>query len=502
MTTARDRLLGWGGLLRQADFRRLWLAQSVSQVGTQITFLALPLVAIVVLGASPLEVGVLGALEFLPFLLFTLPAGVWVDRLPRRRILIAADLGRAAILSAVPLAYLLGWLAMWQLYVVAFAAGTLTVFFDIGYQAFLPELVSRDRLAEGNSRLEVTRSSAQVLGPGLAGFLVGLVTAPMAILADALSYVGSAAFLFRIRASREGAAAAGAPVARPGFRREIGEGLRYFLRNPYLRATSLGIVTLNFAGQITFSIYLVFVVRELGLSPEAIGLTVAVGSLGTVVGAATAEVIGRKLGVGRALIGAFVVSSLSVFLIAIAPRDGAIPFLIASGLIQGPAVMVVNVNGVSIRQAVTPDHLLGRVNATGRWIGWSAIPLGAVVGGVLATAIGLRQTITVGAVLGLFAVLFLVFSPLRTLREIPRAPGTVDPDPGWHGGDPARLAAVGGETPQQSNANQHSALRNCWSSSTSSRISSGSWARCQRHSTRPASAPSSSGAAARAALTA
>jgi len=361
---------------------------------------------------------VLGAVEFLPFLLFTLPAGVWVDRLPRRRILIAADLGRAGILAMVPALYLLGWLAMWQLYVVAFAAGTLTVFFDIGYQAFLPELVSRDRLAEGNSRLEVTRSSAQVLGPGVAGVLVGLITAPMAILVDALSYLGSAAFLFRIRSSQPSApTATTAAVERAGFRREIGEGLRYFMRNPYLRATAGGVVTLNFAGQISGSIYLVFVVRELGLSPEVIGLTVAVGSLGTVVG------------VGRALIGAFVVSSASTFLIAIAPRDAAIPFLIASGLIQGPAVMVVNVNGVSIRQAVTPDHLLGRVNATGRWIAWGAIPLGAVIGGVLASTIGLRPTIAVGAFLGLFAVVWLIASPLRSLREIPQLPSTAGLDP-------------------------------------------------------------------------
>ena len=201
------------------------------------------------------------------------------------------------------------------------------------------------------------------------------------------------------------------------------------MRNPYLRATAGGVVTLNFAGQISGSIYLVFVVRELGLSPEVIGLTVAVGSLGTVVGAATAAAIGRRLGVGRALIGAFVVSSASTFLIAIAPRDAAIPFLIASGLIQGPAVMVVNVNGVSIRQAVTPDHLLGRVNATGRWIAWGAIPLGAVIGGVLASTIGLRPTIAVGAFLGLFAVVWLIASPLRSLREIPQLPSTAGLDP-------------------------------------------------------------------------
>ena len=177
--SAARRAAGWADLLREPGFRGLWLAQTVSQVGTQITFLAMPLVAILVLDAGPLEVGILGAVDFLPFLLFTLPAGVWVDRIPRRRILIVADVGRALVLAVVPAAYLTGTLAMWQLYVVGFAAGTLTVFFDVGYQAFLPELVPRDRLAEGNSRLEVSRSAAQVVGPGLAGFLVGAITAPI-----------------------------------------------------------------------------------------------------------------------------------------------------------------------------------------------------------------------------------------------------------------------------------------------------------------------------------
>jgi MFS family permease len=220
-------IVAWAGLLHQPGFRGLWLAQTVSQVGTQITLLAMPLVAILVLDAGPLEVGILGAVDFLPFLLFTLPAGVWVDRLPRRRILIVADLGRALVLAVVPLAYLTDTLAMWQLYVVGFAAGTLTVFFDVGYQAFLPELVPRDRLAEGNSRLEVSRSAAQVVGPGLAGFLVGAITAPLAILVDAITYVVSSVFLFRIPPSavRPREAHDG---PRAGFRHEIAEGLRYF----------------------------------------------------------------------------------------------------------------------------------------------------------------------------------------------------------------------------------------------------------------------------------
>jgi MFS family permease len=411
-------IVAWAGLLRQPGFRGLWLAQTVSQVGTQVTLLAMPLVAILVLDAGPLEVGILGAIDFLPFLLFTLPAGVWVDRLPRRRILIVADIGRALVLAIVPLAYLADVLAMWQLYLVGFAAGTLTVFFDVGYQAFLPELVPRDRLAEGNSRLEVSRSAAQVVGPGLAGFLVGAITAPLAILVDAFSYVVSSIFLLRIPASAvRPRVAHDGPQA--GFRHEIAEGLRYFANNVYLRVTAAAVTVLNFAGQVGFAVYLVFVVRELGLSPEAIGLTVAIGGIGTIIGAATARTIGERLGVGRALIaacGAFVVATV---LVAIAPPEMPIPFLVLSGLIQGPGVMVINVNALSLRQAVTPDHLLGRVNATGRWIAWGTIPLGALVGGILGTMIGLRETIAISSMGGLIAAGLLALSPLRSLREIP-----------------------------------------------------------------------------------
>ena len=424
-------LVAWAGLLREPGFQGLWLAQTVSQLGTQVTLLAMPLVAILTLGASPLEVGVLTAIDFLPFLLFTLPAGVWVDRLPRRRILIAADIGRAFILAAIPAAYLAGILEMWQLYVVGFLAGTLTVFFDVGYQAFLPELVPRERLAEGNSRLEVSRSAAQVVGPGLAGVLVGLVTAPIAILVDAVSFLASAGFLGRIPpdAVRARPAVEG---ARPGFAQEIVEGLRYFAGNVYLRVTAAAVTVLNFAGQVGFAIYLVFVVRELGLSPGAIGLTVAIGGIGTVVGAASAQGIARKLGVGPALMAACGTFTVATLLVAIAPASMPIPFLVLSGLVQGPAVMVINVNALSLRQAVTPDHLLGRVNATGRWIAWGTIPLGALVGGILGTTIGLRETIAISSIGGLVAAGVIALSPLRSLRVIPtlaEAPAEALPEP-------------------------------------------------------------------------
>lgn len=421
----------YAGLLRERDFRRLWLAQTVSQVGTQVTNLALPLVAILVLNASAFEVALLRAIEFLPFVFFTLPAGAWVDRLPKRRVLIAADLGRAAILALVPIGSVTGVLAMWQLYVIGFSAGILTVFFEVAYQSILPELVDRDRLAEGNSRLEISRSAAQILGPGLGGFLVGVITAPMAILADALSYLGSAGFLFGIRAPVRDTSAARQPerTLRPSIRHEIAEGLRFYAKSSLLLAESAAIVTMNLGSNISYSILLVYLVRELGLKPEAIGIAFSIGSIGVLAGAASAAAFGRRLGVGPAMIVATAIVTGGAFLILIANPETAFVLLLAMAAVQGFSGIIINVNGVSLRQSLTPDHLQGRVNATGRWINWSILPVAAIVGGLIATAIGLRGTILVGAVIGLLSLPWLIFTPIRKLREMPRSPiGMPDPE--------------------------------------------------------------------------
>jgi MFS family permease len=424
----------YAGLLRERDFRRLWLAQTVSQVGTQVTNLALPLVAILVLQATAFEVALLGAIEFLPFVFFTLPAGAWVDRLPKRRVLIAADLGRAAILALVPIGYVAGVLAMWQLYVIGFSAGILTVFFDVAYQSILPELVDRDRLADGNSRLEISRSAAQILGPGLGGFLVGVITAPMAILADALSYLGSAGFLFGIRAPARDTAPTreAAPAAPPqSLRHEIAEGLRFYAKSSLLLAESAAIVTMNLGSNISYSILLVFLVRELGLKPEAIGIAFSIGSIGVLAGAASAAAFGRRLGVGPALILATAICTGGAFLIVFATQETAFGLLLAMAAVQGFSGIIINVNGVSLRQSLTPDQLQGRVNATGRWINWSILPVAAILGGLIATAIGLRGTVLVGAVIGLLSLPALVLSPIRSLREMPRTPiGVPASDPG------------------------------------------------------------------------
>lgn len=414
-----ERVLRYAGLLRETAFRRLWVAQSISQVGTQVTQLALPLVAILVLGASPFEVALLGAVEFLPFLLFALPAGVWVDRLERRRVLVGADLGRAAILALLPLAAIASALSIWLLYAVAFGVGVLTVFFDVGYQAILPDLVTRDRLQEGNSRLEVSRSAAVVIGPGLGGVLVGVLTAPIAIVVDAVSYLGSAAFLIGLRPRSTRMEPGRSTTARTSLRIEILEGLRFYRGSRLLLASSAAIVTSNVGGTLAGAIYLVYLVRELVLTPELIGIALSTGSVGLLVGATMGSAVGKRFGVGRTLALGFGLSNAAAFAMVIATPATAFGLMVASGLLQGFGVILVQINGVSLRQALTPDHLQGRVNATGRWINWSVIPIASIAGGVIATIIGLRGTVAIGAIIGLFALPWILFSPLGALRAMP-----------------------------------------------------------------------------------
>jgi MFS family permease len=412
-------LTSYLGLLRQRDFRRLWIAQSVSQLGSEVTFLALPLVAILVLKASAFEVAVLGAVQFVAFGIFGLPAGVLVDRIPRRLILVTTDLGRAAILVLVPIAGAAGALAMWQLYVIAFAASILTVFFEISYQAILPELVERERLAEANSRMEVSRSAAQVLGPGVGGLLVGLFTAPLAIVVDALSFVASAGFLIGLPPGRQGAMRP-TGEARPGMRQEILEGLRFYRRSPLLLSASAAVVTINIGFHLAGAIFLVFVVRELVMTPEAIGLALSIGSIGTLIGSAAGAAFGRRFGIGPTLIVGCGISSIAWFLMTVATPQTAFALLAAVGVIQGLTLPLVYVNNVAFRQTITPDELLGRVNATARWLHWTAIPLGSLAGGALATIVWLRATIAIGATIATFSAVWLLISPIRRLREMPK----------------------------------------------------------------------------------
>jgi MFS family permease len=403
------------GLWRHGDFMRLWSAQTISQFGSQITYLALPLAAIVVLDASAFEVAALAAIEWAPWLLFSLPVGAWVDRLPRRPILVLADVGRALVLVSVPLAYAADVLTIWQLYAVGFVTGVLTVFFDVAYQSYLPSLVDRGQLQEGNSKLEISRSGAQLAGPGFAGVLVDLVTAPAAIVADAVSFVASALFLGAIRREEK-------PLQREQrtrLRVDIAEGLRYVLMHPVLRPSMAFVAVVNFFGQVLSSILLVYAVRDLQLSPAEIGFGFGLGNVGFLIGAALSTRISNRVGVGRTLVGAAALGGWPLLLVPLAPQAVALPILIAAFALSSFAGVVYNVVGLSLMQAITPGRLLGRMNASRRFVVWGTIPLGALAGGALASVIGLRETLFVGAIGASVAFLPVVFSPIRTIERIP-----------------------------------------------------------------------------------
>ena len=403
-----------GGLWRHRDFLSLWGAETISQFGTQVSLLALPLVAILVLEESAFKIAALTSVEFLPFLLFTLPAGVWVDRLRRKPILVLGNVGRAVALLSVPVVYWVGGLTIWQLYVVGFAVGTCTVFFDVAYQSYIPALVGREDVVEANSKLEISRAAANIAGPGMAGGLIALLTAPVAVLVDAVSYAISAVLLFGIRKQEE----APPRAERRSLRDELGEGLRYVFRNPYQRTMVVMTALSNFFGQVVFSILLVYAVRELDLSAGTIGIALAIGNLGTLASALTAKRIGERLGVGRTILLASCLFGPGTLLIAFAPEAYALPLIVLAMMVIGFGGILYNVTAISLIQAITPDRILGRANASRRFVVWGVIPFGGLVGGALGSTIGLRETMVVGALGGLLTIVPILVSPLRSVGKM------------------------------------------------------------------------------------
>jgi len=408
-------------LWRHGDFLRLWTGETISQFGSQISQLAIPLTAILVLDATAFEVAALTTVEFLPFIIFTLPAGVWVDRMRRRPILIAGDVVRALLLGSIPIAYVLDALTLGQLFVVGFLFGICTVFFDVAYQSYLPSLVERNQIIEGNSKLEITRSAAQIGGPGLGGVLIQVFTAPYAVLLDAVSFAASALAIFRIRAVEETPPTVErSDGKKPSMWTELKEGLRFVLSNPNLRAQAGCTSTSNFFSSVSFSIILVYAVRELDLSPGLIGFVFSLGALGGLAAALTATRISSRFGIGPTTIVMAAFFGPTMILYAVAPSgNAAVPLLVTAQLIFGFTVVVYNIVQVSYRQAICPPRLQGRMNSVMRFIVWGTIPLGTLTGGALASWIGLRETIVVGAIGGGAAVLWIVFSPQRHLRDMP-----------------------------------------------------------------------------------
>jgi MFS family permease len=408
-----------GRLWRHPDFLKLWAGDTVSQFGSQVTLLAVPTVAILLLHAGPYQVGILSALEFLAFPTLGLVAGVYADRLRRRPIMIVCDLGRMLALGSIPVAFVLNLLTLEQLYVVALLTGIFTVFFDVSYQSYLPVLVDRTNLIEGNTKLEISRSVAQVSGPAVAGFLIQWIGGAKAIAVDAVSFLVSAIALSAIRTPE--------PQPKPvtasgttGFVPELKEGLDVVFKSPILWRIAGSTATFNLGSNMVFGgVFLVFVYRQLHLSAATVGVVFAVGSLGGLAGAFSAAWVARQLGIGPTLAIANVIGGLAIFALPAAQVLAPVAVLATLGFVQGLAGPVYNITQVSLRQAITPDRVQGRMNATIRTIIWGTIPVGAFIGGILGTSVGMVQTILLGGILSVLSALWILLGPVIRLKQQP-----------------------------------------------------------------------------------
>ncbi|MFB7909196.1 MFS transporter [Kitasatospora sp. NPDC056076] len=431
-----ERTMRPDSLWRIPDFRTLFTATALTQLGTNVGYVAVPLVAVEALGAGPGQAGLLATLSTLAFLLIGLPAGAWVDRMHHRRVLIVADLVKAALYASVPLAWWLGGLTLGQLYAVALLTGGATVFFDVGSQSVLPGLVGREHLVDANSAVVGLMAVGNVAGRGAGGMLVQLLTAPLAIAVTALSHLGSALRLTALRrtpadipaddvptaAHPDTATRPGIPVPVPGLGAQIAEGLRHVLGNPELRALAATASLNNLGSQLVNTLLPVLFVRELNLPAWALGLFWAVGGVGILLGSRCARPVSARFGDGR---------TLALAGLCLAPAGLLVPMIVGGPwlFLAGAGWLLVslktgmdNVLGVSLRQRMTSDHLLGRMNATFRFLLFGALAIGSALSGLLGELLGLRTTLWLGGAVLATAFLPVYLSPLRTRRRPPAAP--------------------------------------------------------------------------------
>jgi MFS family permease len=406
------------GLWRQPDFARLWVGGTVSAFGSQISFLALPLTAVLVLDVSPLQMGILAAIGGLPSLAFGIGVGVWVDRLRKRPVMIAADYGRALLLISVPIAAWFQILTIEHLYVVALGTGTLGMFFGVANRSILPSLVSREQLVEANSKLAIGTSGSQVAGPGVAGVLIHLFTAPVALVVDAVTFVISALALRGIRIAESEPTTTATDA---NFLTQAREGLAVVSRNRILLSIAVALGGIAVFNAMFEAVWLLYVNKHLEVEPLAFGFLFAVSSVGFMVGAFVAARLIRWLGAGPAMIVAVVIAALSDLATPLAggPLAAVVVLLTASMFLFGIGATVYGVCQGSLRQASTPLRFQGRMNGIMNTLEIGLVPLGALVGGAVAEAVGIRPTLFVAAGLELGVALWLFFSPIRSLRELP-----------------------------------------------------------------------------------
>ncbi len=403
------------GLWRHPDFLRLWGAQTVSLAGTLIGGVALPLVAILTLNAAPGEVALIRIGGLIPAVAIGLFAGVWVDRLRRRPLMIWADLGRAALLLSIPLAWWADVLRLEQLLLVTLFTGTLTALFDVAYHAYLPTVIHREQLIEGHSKLEASGAVVEVAAFGLGGWLVQVLTAPVAIIPDAVSFLFSALCLGGIRKPE--------PPPVPTSERAttwaaIREGIRLLYNDPVLRAIACSRAMFMFWIQVWVTMYMVFLTRDLELEPVVFGWLFAIGGVSSFGGALLAGRMANWLGIGPTLIVTLIVFSLSLFLVPLASGPLVVLIVMIGAQQLGDGAGTINqIHESTLMQTRVSDEALGRVAASLRVLEWTAMLLGTAAGGVLGETVGPRMTLLIGAIGALPSVLWLIFSPIRTLRS-------------------------------------------------------------------------------------
>ncbi len=407
------------GLWQHREFRKLWSGHVVSDLGGAIGSVALPLTAVVTLGADAMQMGALVALQQAPVLLFSLFAGVWVDRVPRRPLIVAAELGRAVLLATIPAAAVLGLLRIEQLYVVGFLAGTLKLVFDLASTSFLPALIGREDLVDGNAKLQMSASVTEAGGRALGGILVRLVTAPLAIAFDAFSFLISALFAYRIRVSETHALVEGERDT--SVWREMGEGMRVLMRTPPIRAMTISSTIGSGGSAVQQTVFALYLTNELTLGPIWFGVVLGILGAAAFVGTFLAGPAERRFGPGPALIvGSFFWGGGGVLLALVSPMMAfMLPLLVLAQVSTGIGRSIASINQISLRQAITPDRLLGRVNASRRLLVFGIIPFGALLGGVLGESLGLRTALSAGAAIQILGFIYTALSPLRTVRHTP-----------------------------------------------------------------------------------
>lgn len=398
------------------DFLKLWTGQTVSELGSSITLLALPTAAVIGFHANALQVGLLAAMSRIPFPFLSLFAGVVVDRLPRRPILIVCDAGRCLVLASIPLAAILHLLSLPQLFVTAFVVGVLAVFFDVAYLSYVPILAGRDELIDANARLQMSASLAQVAGPGLAGLLVQLLGAARAIAADSASFLTSALAVLWIRTGEDRPDARG----RRGVARELVDGLRFVSSHPVLRAQIVIIAYTVLGGHFTDGLLYLFAYRDAHLAPGPLGLALTLSSLGAFAGLAVIKRVTTRIGVGPSLAVGFAGPAVALGFLPLALVFPAVAVIAVVFFVGAMTDTVANINQVTLRQSLTPDRYLGRMNSIFRTVVWGAIPLGSIAGGALASAFGIVATFEIGAAIGLTGAVALFISPVGRLREFPK----------------------------------------------------------------------------------